>query len=77
MSRLYQCVVHEPDPDHLAPNYFKKPPNKVTEGNKGFWNKEVGVGGSICKKCWNKFANQKFYKTLQGDILPNDTTVCI
>jgi hypothetical protein len=36
MGRLYKCVVHEPTPVHLAPNYFKKPPNKVTEGNKGF-----------------------------------------
>jgi len=77
MSRLYQCVVHEPDPVHLAPNYFKKPPNKVSEGNKGFWNKEVGVGGSICKKCWNKFAHRSRDETGRIDILPNDSMVCI
>ena len=77
MSRLYQCVVHEPGPVHLAPSYFKKPPNKVTEGNKGFWNKEVGVGGSICKKCWNKFAQRQNNLKQPVDIIPNDNMVCI
>ena len=77
MVHIFECVVHDPNPIRLSQNYFKKPPNKVTDGNKCFWSKNLEVGGSICKKCWNKFANQKFYKTLQVDILPNDTNVCI
>ena len=54
MVHAYQCVVHEPTPVQLSQSYFKKPPNKVTEGNKGFWSKDAELGGSICKKCYFK-----------------------
>jgi hypothetical protein len=77
MVHIFECVVHEPKPQRFKPNYFKSTPSKVTEENKCFWSHEVEVGGSICKKCWNRFANQKFYKTLQVDILPKDSNVCI
>ena len=77
MAHVYKCVVHEPNPVLLSPNYFKTPPNKVTEGNKGFWSKDVEVGGSICKKCWNKFANRPKDEIRRVDIFSKDSMVCL
>jgi hypothetical protein len=77
MVHVYQCVVHEPTPIYLQPYHFKKPPNKVTEGNKFFWSLEVEVEGSICKKCWNKFAHRSKDEVGRVDILSKDSNVCI
>lgn len=77
MTHVFQCVVHEPKPVRLDSNSFKKPPNKVTEENKDFWSKDIEVGGSICKKCYEKYRDREKPLKALGDILPNDSMVCI
>jgi hypothetical protein len=67
----------EPKQQRLNPNYFKSTPSKVTEENKCFWSHEVEVGGSICKKCWNKFSNRARDQMRRGNILANDSKVCV
>ena len=77
MAHIYQCVVHEPNSIYLQPYHFKKPPNKVTEGNKCFWSKDVELGGSICKKCYWKYEHRQKSEKESIDILPKDVNVCI
>jgi hypothetical protein len=75
MSHIHQCVVHEPNPVYLRPNCFKKPSNKVTEGNRLFWSKNVVVGGSICKKCYWTYEHRKKSEKESLDILQKDSNV--
>jgi hypothetical protein len=75
MVHVFECVVHEPKPQRFNPNYFKSTPNKVTEGNRLFWSKDVVVGGSICRKCWSKFAHRSRDEVGRVDILPKDIIV--
>jgi hypothetical protein len=77
MVHIFECVVHEPKPQRFNPNYFKSTPNKVTEGNRLFWSKNVEGGGSICKKCYWKYEHRKKSEEESLDILPKDSNVCI
>jgi hypothetical protein len=77
MTHVYKCVVHEPTPIYLQPYHFKKPPNKVTEGNKFFWSHEVEVEGSICKKCYEKYRDREMPLIAPTEILPKDSNVRI
>ena len=71
----YRCVVHKPNPTRWECLHFHSPPRSVTEENRSFWKDDPPLGGSNCKDCFNKFANQQFYKTLQTETPPDENMV--
>ena len=72
---LFECVVHEPEKQRLKPNYFKKPPNKVTKENKSFWKKKVEVGGFICLNYISKYKNRNKALVIPVETSPNNSNV--
>ena len=72
---VHQCVVHQPNSVRRKCKHFHKPPRTVTEENQKFWKGDAPLGASICKECFNKYANQEFYKTLQTETSPGENMV--
>ena len=74
---VYKCTVHQPKAVFLNPQDFKKPPNKVTKDNISFWKEGIEEGGSICKICYDLYAQRNNNQKQRLAISPNDIKVYI
>lgn len=75
MNHKFGCVVHDPKPTRREPKHFHSSPKSITDENRSFWNQEKDVVGSICKACWNNYANRTRDEVRRVDILPKDSNV--